>query len=197
MVVYDLYAEKLLLQKIAGGSEQAFREVFELYKNRVYAFVVHFTRSEVDAEEIVQDTFLTIWQKRDYLLQIEHPRNYIYTVARHKTYDHLRKLARDEKLLRQHWENTQVQGNVTEEFLDGKEHLQFIHKALAQLSAQKQLIFKLSRFEGKNHLEIATVTGLSKSRVKNIIVEVNGHIKSYLKEHSLFLIFLFACLLAG
>lgn len=197
MVVYDLYGEKLLLQKIADGSEQAFRKVFELYKSRVYTFVVHFTKSDADAEEIVQDTFLTIWQKRDDLLQIEHPRNYIYTVARHKTYDHLRKLARNEKLLRQHWESTQIHGNVTEEFLDVREHLHFIHKALAQLSAQKQLIFKLSRFEGKGHLEIAATTGLSKSRVKNIIVEVNGHIKSYLKEHSLFLSVLFACLLAG
>jgi len=50
------------------------------------------------------------------------------------------------------------------------------------MSAQKQEVFKLSRYEGLNHEQIAELTGLSKSRVKNIIVEVLKFIKMYIAQ---------------
>jgi RNA polymerase sigma-70 factor (ECF subfamily) len=53
-----------------------------------------------------------------------------------------------------------------------------------QLSEQKQLIFKLSRTEGYSIDEIAKQLGISKSTVKNHIVEILKHIKSYLGSHS-------------
>lgn len=185
MSVYSLTAEKILLQKIAEGDELAFRHVFDLYKNKVYSFVIKFVHSKADAEEIVQDTFFTIWQKKEMLPNIEHPRNYIYTVVRNKTYDYLNQAAKNQKILSQIWANMQTDSNPVEELTNFKDSELLIKTGLSNLSLQKQQIFRMSRIDGLSHEEIAHAVGLSKSRVKNIIVDVLKYLRHYLSKHTL------------
>jgi len=182
MAEYDVLSEKLLLEKIAQGDELAFRLVFDLYKTKIYTFIVNFTHSRADAEEIVQDTFLTLWQNRNTLHQIEHPRNYIYTVVRNKTYHYLKQAFKSQARMQVIWANLKLDSNETEETLQLQESKKLIDEALLMMSAQKQEVFKLSRYEGLNHEQIAELTGLSKSRVKNIIVEVLKFIKMYIAQ---------------
>ncbi|KQR66921.1 RNA polymerase sigma factor [Pedobacter sp. Leaf176] len=185
MSIYNPAAEKILLQKIAADDELAFKHVLELYKNNIYSFVVKFVYSKADAEEIVQDTFFTIWQKRDILPNIEHPRNYIYTVVRNKTYNYLNRVAKNKKLVAQLWANMQVESNNIEELSDLKDSEMLIQSGLRNLSQQKQQIFKMSREAGLSHEEIAEHTGLSKSRVKNIIVEILKYLRYYLSSNTI------------
>ncbi|WP_412465897.1 RNA polymerase sigma factor [Pedobacter sp. KLB.chiD] len=185
MSLYNLSAEKILLQKIAEGDAYAFKHVFELYKNKVYSFVVRFVHSRADAEEIVQDTFCTIWQKRDILPNIEHPRNYIYTIVRNKTYTYLNQAAKNQKALAQVWANMQLEQNDIADLTDLRDSELLIKKGLANLSEQKQQIFNLSRIDGMSHEEIAAQVGLSKSRVKNVIVDVLKYLRHYLSENNI------------
>jgi len=183
-VIYDLAGEQQLLQEIALGNEAAFKLIFETYRTRVFTFVVNFIHSSADAEEIVQDTFLSLWQNRDGLINVAHPRNYIYTVVRNKTLRYLSNVARDEKMLKIVWANMQVEVNPTEEALLLRESKALIDKALSTLPDQKQQIFRLCREEGMSHENIAIQMGLSKSRVKNIMVEVLRYIKIFLNQNS-------------
>lgn len=182
MAEYDVLSEKLLLAKISQGDEQAFRLVFDLYKARIFTFIVNFTHSRADAEEIVQDTFLTLWQNRDTLNHIEHPRNYIYTVVRNKTYQYLKQASKSQARLQLIWANLKLDSNETEETLQLLESKKLIDEALSLLTAQKREIFRLSREEGLSHEQIAAQTGLSKSRVKNIIVEILKFIRVYIAQ---------------
>jgi len=185
MSLYNLSAEKVLLQKIAHGDEYAFKHVFELYKNSVYSFVLKFVHSKADAEEIVQDTFFTIWQRRDKLSAIEHPRNYIYTIVRNKTYDYLNQAAKNQRKLSQLWVNMQTESNDITDLTDLRDSAMLIKNGLLQLPQLKQDIFKLSREDGLNHEQIALHVGLSKSRVKNIIVEVLKYLRYYMELHTI------------
>lgn len=188
--IYDLAGEKLLLQQIARGDEAAFKLIFDTYKARTFTFVVNFIHSKADAEEIVQDTFLGLWQNRDSLTTVEHPRNYIYTVVRNKTLRYLSNVARDEKMMKVVWANMQEEINPTEEALQLKESQAIINQALSMLSEQKQKVFKMCREQGMSHENIALEIGISKSRVKNIMVEVLNFIKLFLSRNSLIIIFL-------
>lgn len=185
MSLYNLSTEKILLQKIADGDEYAFERVFDLYKNRIYSFVIKFVHSKADAEEIVQDTFFTIWHRRASLDEVAHPRNYIYTIVRNKTYNYLNKASKNQKLLDQLWANTKTHNNDTEELLNLKDSELLIKTALLQMTEQKQSIFKMSREEGMNHEQIAHHLGLSKSRVKNVIVEILGYLRYYISINTL------------
>ena len=182
--IYDLSAEKLLLRQISDGSAAAFGKMFNLYKGKILSFVDSFVHSKADAEEIVQETFLVLWQNREKLLSIEHPRNYIYTIARNKTYDYLAKVSRTEKTVNNAWINTTVSLNNIDEHINLKESTFLIERILKTMSPQKQEIFNMSRNQHMSHEEIAGTVGLSKSRVKNVIVEVLKHLKYHISKHN-------------
>lgn len=187
-LTYDLAAEQQLLHQIAMGDEFAFRQVFDTYRIRVFTFVLNFIHSKPDAEEIVQDTFLTLWQNRVSLTNVDHPRNYIYTIVRNKTLRYLSNVARDEKMIKVVWANMQSEVNSTEEMLSLKESAALISQALSMLPEQKQKIFRMCRDEGMSHENIAFQMGLSKSRVKNIMVEVLRFVRIFLTQRNLALV---------
>lgn len=190
--LYDLHSEKQLLQQIAQGSEPAFRQLFDLYRIRLFSFILDFTHSATDAEELVQDTFVRLWESRLGLSEVDHPRAYIYRMARNNTLNWLAKAARNNQMMRQVWSNMQITGNITEDILDARESRQLIANALSGLSEKKQAIFRMSREQGMKHEEIADSLGLSRSTVKNSLVEILKYLKSSLAPRSLLL-----ALLAG
>jgi RNA polymerase sigma-70 factor (ECF subfamily) len=192
MSVVPYNNEKVLFLQIAEGDEIAFRKIFDLYKTKLAVFIFRMTKSESCTEELVQDIFVKLWIKRSKLANVDNPRAYIFTIARNRTMDHLRKLATEAKLLNQVWQQISKVQNSTEEQLNAKESQELIHQALVQLSAQKQKIFQLSRYKGLNHEQIADHLSLSKSTVKNHIVETLRYIKTYLHQHSETLVIVFS-----
>jgi len=180
-----------LLQRLRAGDEQAFRQLYNQYSRPLLAFIYQFTHSAVDAEDILQETFLKLWTNHQELPEIDHIGNYLFIIARNKTVDHLRKTARQQQLVDQVWANITEAANGLEQQLDAQESRRLIYRALSQLSPQKQTIFRLSRQEGLSHEAIAARLRLSKSRVKNLQVETLKHIRQFLAQHSVLLAFLF------
>lgn len=172
-----------LLQQLRKGDESAFRQLYDRHSRPVAAFIYQLTHSAVDAEDILQDTFLKLWTSREQLPIIEHLGNYIFIIARNKTVDHLRRVARQQQLVDQVWENISEVADALDLQLDARESQQLINNALHQLSDQKQTIFRLSRVEGLSHEDIASRMGLSKSRVKNLQVETLKHIRLFLTRY--------------
>lgn len=185
MIVYDLTAERLLLKEVSEGSSEAFTSVFHLYKGKLFSFVNSFVQNAADTEEIVQDVFLVVWKNREMLQNIEHPRNYIYTIARNKTYDYLNKASRNKKAVQDAWINASISLNNIDEQICLKESAALVNRVLKKLSPQKQKIFSLSREQYLSHEKIAEEVGLSKSRVKNVIVEVLKHIKYHVLKNTI------------
>jgi RNA polymerase sigma-70 factor (ECF subfamily) len=191
-----LHDEKLLFAQIANDDEKAFRQLFDLYRLKVYYFVLRMVKQENVAEEMVQEIFMKIWISRNTLNTVDNPGNYIFMMARNKTVDHLRKIANDTKL-RDHVKRqiSESQDSAYEQILL-KESKQLIQDAVGQLSEQKQLIFKLSRVEGHTIDEIAQQLNISRSTVKNHIVEILKHIRAYLGSHSKTMVIAFMILLS-
>lgn len=148
-------------------------------------------KSAADAEEIVQESFTKLWQHRENLEEIENPGSYLYRMVRNSTIDLMRKTARERKLKNQVWANISQSDNSLEEELLKNESQELIRLAIDQLSEQKQKVYRLSREEHLSQDEIAAVTGLSKSRINNILVEVLKHIKTSLEKHSPYLALVF------
>lgn len=188
--------DKDLLLQLREGSEAAFRELYARHNRQVLAFAFHLTHSAVDAEDILQDTFLKLWSSREQLPDIERFDNYIFMIARNRTVDHLRRVSLQQKLVDQVWANISEVSDELEQQLDAAESRKLIDNALAGLSPQKQTIFWLSRQRGMSHEEISQQLHLSRSRVKNLLVETLRHVRQYLARHSLLLAALFqlACL---
>ncbi|UPK66764.1 RNA polymerase sigma factor [Chitinophaga filiformis] len=180
-----------LLLRMKKGDESAFRELYDRHSRQVAAFVFHLTHSAVDAEDILQETFMKLWANREQLPVIVNPANYIFIIARNKTLDHLRKIAQQQKLVDHVWANISSVADALDLQLDARESQQLINAALSRLTEQQRTIFRLSRQEGLDHAAIASQLQLSKSRVKNVQVETLRFLRQFLSRHSELLLFLF------
>ena len=180
----NAYKETQLFKNIAAGNESAFRELFEMYRERIFVFVRQLSHSTVEAEEVVQDIFLKLWENRAHLAEISYPKKYIYTMARNRALDLLTSIARNKKAAQMVWANIAASNNLTEELLQAQESQQLIYKAVAQLPEKKQAIFWLSRKEGLSHQEIAQRLGISVQTVKNNLTDILKYIRLYLSGHS-------------
>jgi RNA polymerase sigma-70 factor (family 1) len=172
---------------IAAGrvpySDDSFKRLFDGYKNRLYGYVLAVAHSPYVAEEITQEIFIKLWLCRDILHQVDNLDGYIFTIARNKTLNHLRKAAYDVKLLRELQGLASSENNNVEERALVGEYERLLRDALTRLSPQRRLVYQLSRDQGLNHEEIALHLHLSRHTVKNHMVEALRHIRHYLGEN--------------
>src|SRR5688500_4772475 len=184
MLHTEFASEQQLFRRVSEGDRNAFRLVFDLYNGRLTTFIYRLTKSETIAAELVQDIFVKLWVRRSQLADLTNAQAYLFAMASNRTIDHLRKISAESRMLDDLWVRVAHSSKSTEEAYNAKECNHLINEAVVQLSAQKQKIFRLSRYEGLKHEEIADYLSLSKSTVKNHLVETLRHIRAYLHQHS-------------
>jgi len=174
--------EKELFVRMAEGDQAAFTKIFDHYEPRIYPFVLKITRSELSAEEIVQELFIKLWTNRAAAKKIENPRSYIFRMATNRTTNYLKTMARQVRIVEKATGQVVIERNVTEEMVDLKETEELINKAVQQLPEQQKKVYILSRREGLNADEIATKMNLSSKTVKNHLTEALHTIKERLQN---------------
>ena len=183
----SLYDEKALLSEIARGDERAFKKLFDLYKRRFYSVVLKMTRSDEVAEDIVQDVFMNIWNKRERLVDIDNPSSYFFTAVYRRIYHHYRKIAQEKKLL-QVAPPVKESVNTTDEMVLARESNKLISQAITKLPPQQQRVFKLSKQEGLSREDVARQLQISPNTVKNHLADALKFIRTFLHDSSLTLL---------
>ncbi len=175
-----LYDEKLLLLQISGGSERAFRAIYDIYFPRLSSFCFKLCKSETATEEIVQEVFINLWTHRSKLADLSSFEAYLFSMTRNRVIDYFRLLAKQAKVI-QIWLTQRNDGeNEIDEQLDSEGLQSLIADSINQLSPQKKKVFELSREKGLSHDEIAEMLQLSKSTVKNHLSETLQYIRKHL-----------------
>jgi RNA polymerase sigma-70 factor (family 1) len=192
------YQEKSLLQEIAKGNEKAFRSFYDAYFNRLSAYIFKLCKSDTVTEEVVQDIFIKLWEFRASLVSIDTPEAYIFSMARNRTIDHLRRVARETSLIAVIKQQLHACSNEVEDRFDAADLGRLIEEALQELSLQKREVFRLRNSEGLNHDEIARVMQLSRSTVKNHLSQTLQHLRRHLgRRHKPGTLLLLLLLVAG
>lgn len=166
------YQEKELLLQVAEGSEDAFRQLFDAYRNKLYTYIFNTSKSREMAEDTVHDVFLKIWENREKLSQIDNLNAYLYRMAHNHAYTGFRRRAKETLILAEL--KKEQTGIVDFEGLDSiihKEVREFIQEAIGKLTPQQKLVFLMSRRDGLKHEEIAQKLNISIFTVKNHMVE--------------------------
>lgn len=184
----SLYDQKRLLERIAGGDIPAFRDLFDAYRDRLYAAAFKITKSAYAAEETVQEIFAAIWESRSGLRDVADPAAYIFTIAYNKSFRYLKKVAADKTMLASlSWLIKESQPK-TSEWLELKESLELIDHAVEELPPQRQLIYRL-RQNGLSHKQIAEKLNISPLTVKKQLVLALRNIRSAVGKKAWLIIF--------
>lgn len=172
--------------QIAAGDEKAFRQFFDLYKERFYAVVMKMTGSDEVAKDIVQEVFMKIWEKRESLTAIDNPSSYFFTAVYRRVYHYYQKVALERRVHQNLTAEESV--NMTEEMVLAHESSHLISEAISKLPAQQQMVFKLSKQQGLSREDVARQLKISPNTVKNHLAGALKFIRYFLRNSYLLLI---------
>ena len=176
----DHVDEKTLIILLKNDDYRAFTLIYELYSLRILGRLIHLVKSEQIAQEILQELFVRIWEKRNNINPDLPFKSFLFSIAQNLVYDHFRKIALNEKF-RSHFILSHSEGyEHVEEELFFKQTQQHIMNAIAKLPPQCRRVFVLFKLEGKSYQEICETLQISKSTVNNHITKANAALKHQL-----------------
>lgn len=159
--------EEQLVRNLSKGSILAFNTLFRFYSGKLYRFVNGYLRSPEESEEVVQEVFLTLWEKRTELKDELSLRSYLFTIAFNVVKKHFRSKSYLKKYLDSGlWSDINMDTTGT---IDYDSVYNFIKDLIERLPERRKEIFIRSRFEGMSIAEIAQELGISHKTVENQI----------------------------
>lgn len=167
--------DKTLIKKLRKGDIQAFDKLLECYSSKLYGFAFKYLKSDVEAEGLVQEVFIKIWNKRESLDPEKSFHSYLFTIA----FNHIKKQFEKRKVVSGVVDvlAPEIADNSTERGILYRSVLHQVIDLLNELPDKKRKIFEMSRFEGLPSKEIAQRIGLAPKTIDNQISEVIHYLK--------------------
>lgn len=187
----DLEKINHLISHIARDDTNAFETLFHLYHKRVYAFAQSLLNSSHDAEEIVQNVFLAIWNQRKNLNISGSFTSYIFAIARNMVYEQIRQKINKEAFSEYYLEHNVEYSFITEEEVAYHELEGKIQQCINLLPERRREIFVLSRIEKLSYKEIAEKLNISENTVDTQIRHALNSLRRQLTEYLILLLSLF------
>lgn len=146
----------------------AFDRIYELYSHKLFSFVSKILKNEAEADDIVQEVFMKIWESKHKLEDYKLLNSYIFTIAYNNSIDLIRKRINNTKYL-EHLKNS-ASINVSPTIVSQIEFNELNNQAeklIANLPERQKQVYLLHREEGLTYPEIAKKLEISKNTVEN------------------------------
>jgi len=151
----NLIFEQLLIEKLRAGDPDSFSDIFSAYYKDMFFFAYSFTHELASAEDIVQDTFIKLWEDHEKLYVTVSLKSILLKTVQNKCID----WHRHRKIITNHSSyiinNEPLYEYATDNYLLRSEMEGMIEKALAKLPEKVRESYELNRFEGLKYQEIA------------------------------------------
>jgi len=146
-------------------TKTSFRQLFEQHFDPLCRFLACYTSDNMAIEDVVQDVFVNLWEKRDEL-QIESVKTYLFTSARNRMLNYLREVKRQNTLMEQ-WVQDEKEKKRGEECFNIDEFSERIESAIDTLPDKCKTIFNLSKKRNLTYKQIAGQLGISIKTVES------------------------------
>jgi RNA polymerase sigma-70 factor (family 1) len=180
-----------LLDAVRQNDKKAFAELFNRYWKKVYAMTYAMVRSEKPTQEIVQDIFISLWDKR-LTLSINHLPSYLYVTVKNKTLNHIESQITREKYWNYYKQFIPLQEDVTANAVEFNELMEALEDGIEHLPEKSKKVFRLNHLEGHSISEIANLLNLSEKAIRyhltQSVKKLRLHLKDYILVTCLYLI---------
>lgn len=184
MAADPTYDENELLQAVVKGEETAFRELMNRYWNKMYSNIFYHCKQQELAEELTQDLFVTVWQKREQLQEIKQFDAWLYTIAKNLVLGAFRKKVLpllDADNFDPLFHDDGLSGV---DLLELKELHSVLNNEIAQLPPQLQRAFTLHRIQGLSHEEVAAQMNISRFSSQTYVARATIMLRTALSKYS-------------
>ena len=187
-----VYSDEQLISRFQSGDENAYIELVNRYKDRLTNFVFYFLKDEEHTEDVVQETFIKLYEKKHYYKQIAKFSTWIYTIARNLANTELRKKNRKKIMYlsqmtsqKKDYELIADAPSLNKEF-ENNFLLKKIHAAIEKLPENYKSVIILRDIQELSYDEISGIVrvplGTVKSRINRARLKLQADLEQFKKE---------------
>lgn len=162
----EINSEVSMMDGFRQGHHTAFMEVFNLLYSSLCYYSFKITTDQAAAEDIVEDSFIKIWERREMFFEMNVLKSYLYATIRNASFNWLKKEKQAQALKENIKINLTPEENAAFKNMLGAEIFSRLTVAMQNLPPQGMQVIKMIFFEGKNTRTAAEELGVSQSTVK-------------------------------
>jgi RNA polymerase sigma-70 factor (ECF subfamily) len=172
-----------LLATLKADDLTAFEMLFRTYYEPLCNYAYSYLQDRDEAEEIVQSTFLSIWEKRETLAIHTGVKPYLYAMVRNASLNAIKHAKIKQRHADHHLAVAERSSESASQSIVADELETRIHRAMETLPEQCRLVFKLSRFEELKYQEIADQLSISIKTVENQMGKALRIMREHLRDY--------------
>lgn len=180
MAAYSGYTDQELVVFLRQGEDRAFMEIYERYQALLFAYAYRKLQDKEEAQDVVQEIFITLWEKRDNFVLKTHLSGFLYKSVLNRVLD----IWKHQRVVQQHVEAHQLTIDVdsveTDYLVREKDILALIEKEIAAMPPRMREVYHLKHREYLSTKAIATQLGISENTVSNQLKNASAHLKQRL-----------------
>jgi RNA polymerase sigma-70 factor (ECF subfamily) len=178
---YLNHTDEELLTLLKQDNEGAFHTLFERYAGKVRSLAFSKVNSKEIAQEIVQEVFTYIWERR-HDLQISSFSSYVFVAVKYQAINYFKSEITHQRHHKLYKAFIKISEESTMQSIQYNDLAEALEESVQKLSYKTQLVFRLNRFEGRSISEIALKLNLSEKAIKYHISRSLKELRVYLKE---------------
>ena len=184
-----LYTDQELLEAIRSDDQTAFSELFRRYWKKLHTMAYARVRSKEITEEIVQDLFTSLWDKRSTHC-IQNLPSYLYQAVKFKSLSYIQSKILEERYWAYYRRFVPRKEDATDLMVGYDDLMEAIENGMKELPEKSKKVFRLHRMEGWSTAEIASLLNLSEKAIQyhltRSVKKLRLHLKNYVLTFCLF-----------
>lgn len=187
MILLSHSEEQELLRKLQQGDKFAFEQLYKAFHYRLIGHLIRLLKSNDLAQEVVQETFIALWDSRSTVQSEKSIMPYLYKIAGNKVINIFKKAAYDQAYRAYLYPILEEGYEQIESTLYNKERRVILQTIIEKMPERQREIFILCKLEGKTYEEVAEELHLSIHTVHTQIKRANQFIKQHLTNYPEFI----------
>lgn len=167
MSLYGTYTDEKLLEFLRGGDRTAFTEIYNRYWQVMITHACKILKDDNEALDVVQDIFLTIWNRSSELHIENSLKSYLYTATRNQALKVINRSNRKEEFASELAASFEESMSTTDEVLAFNELSEILEEAVKKLPPRLKAVYEKSREQGLPHKAIAQELDIAENTVKS------------------------------
>lgn len=176
-----------LVLRLLADDVDAFDALYHRYHQPLYANVFKLTRDAEATQDILQEVFIVLWEKRQTINAAQPVSNWLFSISYYKSLKYLKKALKEEVLFKNIESNSAVEDEPNAQWNEAG--IEAMQKAIQQLSPQKQKVLVRCKLAGKSYQEVAEELNISRHTVKEYLGLAMTSLRTILKSCILFFLF--------
>ncbi|MEP1778983.1 RNA polymerase sigma-70 factor [Reichenbachiella sp.] len=176
--------ERIIKQIALKSDTRAFRQLFDLYNDRLLKIAQYYVKREVLAEEIVADVFVNVWKNRQKLIDVDKLDYYLFTLVKRRSIDYIRKAQKEFTIPMNavHEETIKTDLHPESEMLY-QEFEAVVNMSISLMPPKTQLIYKMVKEDGLKYKHVAEILDITDKTVEYHIGQALKNIRQHIYKY--------------